>query len=97
MTSITNVIKIHPANPDTKQTYRRTSPEISFVKPDCITKDDDAIMHAPKIMGNGLLSSSHVTNLNINMHTRSDEHVHRIMGNGVIIITLSCLSIRHDG
>jgi hypothetical protein len=48
-------MKIHPAILEFENAYRRTSPEMSFIKPDYVIKDDDAIKHAQEIMGNGLL------------------------------------------
>jgi hypothetical protein len=44
---ITNVIKINPAIRDLLHAYRRTL-QMFFIKPDCVIKDDDAMLRMPR-------------------------------------------------
>jgi hypothetical protein len=39
-------MKIHPVTLDLLQAYRRTSPEMTFIKPDCVINSEDIITHA---------------------------------------------------
>jgi hypothetical protein len=50
-----NAMKTYSAILDLLHAYRRTSPEMSVIKPDCVIKDDNVITHEQKNMGNGLL------------------------------------------